>query len=360
MGDWQKIEESRKGGGVVKRLAHKAHLLFALPWANALVRGLALFFGVFSGLNVIGAVLGDGFGADLWWIDLGVLPAGMGTILAAGAAGLLVAFAIAPDVSALRRSVSAIACLALAVVAVLNVVGFYAAWRVESIKPSVPFPFSALIAVVLLAIAAHLWVRGGHRAGTFEHVATVIMALLVALAFPLAQVYFFGTTDYRREADVAVVFGAKVHTDGRLSWSLEERVRTGVELFENGYVDSLLMSGGVGANGIDEAEAMKERAIELGVPADAILTDSLGVDTDSTARDTVALLGGAGATRVIAVSQFYHLPRIKMAFAALGQQVYTVPAATLVPIGKTPLFVAREIPGFWVYWMRAWWRDVAG
>ncbi|MDO9107753.1 MAG: YdcF family protein [Coriobacteriia bacterium] len=344
----------------MKRLSYKALRFLSLPWTNALVRGLALFLGVFSGLNVIGSLLGDGFGADLWWIDLGVLPAGVGTVLAAGAAGLLVAYAIAPDISPLRRSVSAIACAALALLALLNVIGFYAAWRAENIKPAVPFPFSALIAFVLLALAAHLWVRGGHRASAFEHVATVIMALLVALAFPLAQVYFFGTTDYRREADVAVVFGAKVHTDGRLSWSLEERVRTGVDLFENGYVDSLLMSGGVGSNGVDEAEAMKQRAIELGVPADVILTDSLGVDTDSTARDTVALLGGAGATRVIAVSQFYHLPRIKMAFAALGQQVYTVPAATLVPIGKTPLFVAREIPGFWVYWMRAWWRDVAG
>lgn len=327
---------------------------------DASVRGLALFIGVFSGMNVIGSVLGDGFGANLWWIDLSVLPARLGTVFAAAASGLLVAYAVSPAPAAVRRRLTAAACAALAFVALLNVAGFYTTWRDGAIAPAAPVPFSALVAAALLAIGLHVWVRPGHDAGAFENIAAVAVALLVALAFPLAQVAFFGTTDYRREADVAVVFGAKVHTDGRLSWSLEERVRTGVDLLERGYVDTLLMSGGVGANGVDEAEAMKKRAVELGVPEDAILTDSLGVDTDSTVRDTVALLGGPDSARIIAVSQFYHLPRIKMAYAAAGQEVYTVPADTLLPIAKTPMFVAREIPGFWVYWMRSWWRDVAG
>lgn len=328
--------------------------------AGALVRGIALFFGVFSGLNVIGSVLGRGFGADLWWIDVGVLPLQMGTLVASVAAGLLVAYAVVPDMSALRLKLTAAACGVLAFVACLNVAGFYGAWRAGTIDPYVPVPFSALIALVLAAIVAHLVVRGGHIPSRSENALAVVVALCVALAFPLAQIAFFGTTDYRREADVAVVFGAKVHADGRLSVSLEERVRTGVELLKGGEVDSILMSGGVGANGVDEARAMKARAIELGVPEDAIMTDSLGVDTDSTVRDTVALLGGPGSTRIIAVSHFYHLPRIKMAYAAAGQQVYTVPAMRLAPVGKTPLFVVREIPGFWVYWARAWWRDVAG
>lgn len=327
---------------------------------DALVRGLALFIGVFSGMNVLGSVLGDGFGANLWWIDLTVLPARLGTVFAIAASVLLVAYALGTALSPLRRKLTAAACAALALIAALNVASFYEVWRAGLIAPAVPIPFSALVAVAITAVGLDVWVRKGHETGTLENVATVAVALVVALAFPLAQVSFFGTTDYRREADVAVVFGAKVHADGGLSWSLEERVQTGVALLKDGYVDTLLMSGGVGANGVDEAVAMKARAVELGVPEDAVLTDSLGVDTDSTVRDTVALLGGPDSARIIAVSQFYHLPRIKMSYAAAGQEVYTVPADSLIPISKTPLFVAREIPGFWVYWMRAWWRDVAG
>ena len=58
------------------------------------------------------------------------------------------------------------------------------------------------------------------------------------------------------------------------------------------------------------------------------------------------------------MSQSCHLPRIKMAYRAAGQQVYTVPAEASRPILKTPALVTREIPAFWFYWSRAWVRDV--
>jgi uncharacterized SAM-binding protein YcdF (DUF218 family) len=105
---------------------------------------------------------------------------------------------------------------------------------------------------------------------------------------------------------------------------------------------------------------MKRRAVELGVPADVIVLDNAGVNTDATVANTTALLRARGLTRVLVVSQFYHLPRIKMAYRAAGWQVRTVPAQAPRPIAKTPLFVVREIPGFWVYWARAGWRDVFG
>jgi vancomycin permeability regulator SanA len=181
--------------------------------------------------------------------------------------------------------------------------------------------------------------------------------MALAVLFPLAQVTFFGLTDYRRPADAAVVLGAKVHDDGRLSSSLRDRVDTGIELYREGLVPTLVMSGGIGANGVDEAVAMRDYAVSLGVPADDILCDSKGVNTDATVRNTLDLLGD-GTGEVLVVSQFYHLPRIKLAYQAAGRRVYTVPAGEKVPIGKTPLFVAREVPGFWVYWTRAIWRDV--
>jgi uncharacterized SAM-binding protein YcdF (DUF218 family) len=120
------------------------------------------------------------------------------------------------------------------------------------------------------------------------------------------------------------------------------------------------MSGGVGESGVDEAVAMKRRAVELGVPAEVILLDQDGVNTDATVANTTRLLQQHGLSRVLVVSQFYHLPRIKMAYRAAGWHVRTVPAEGGRPIAKTPLFVLREIPGFWVYWARAGWRDVFG
>ena len=54
-----------------------------------------------------------------------------------------------------------------------------------------------------------------------------------------------------------------------------------------------------------------------------------------------------------AVSHFYHLPRIKMAYQRAGIEVYTVPARETRTLLKLPQFVAREVAAFWFYYARA-------
>ena len=180
----------------------------------------------------------------------------------------------------------------------------------------------------------------------------------LAIVFPLAQIAFFGTSDYRAEADAAVVFGARVWPDGTVSPSLEERLDTAIGLYDAGLVDTLIMSGGIDNNGHDEAAVMAAYAIDGGVPASAILTDSAGVDTDATVTNTVPLFAEYGITDVLVVSQNYHLPRVKLAYRAAGWEVRTVPAEPgASPIVRTPQFIAREIPAFWVYWARTVARD---
>ena len=58
-----------------------------------------------------------------------------------------------------------------------------------------------------------------------------------------------------------------------------------------------------------------------------------------------------GLDRILAVSQFYHLPRIKLAYARAGVDAWTVPART--SITRTTAIVSREIPAFWLYYLRA-------
>ena len=324
---------------------------------RAIAAGTALFYGLFSLANAVVA-LRAGVTEDLWWIDLSGTPAWVsGSVWLVAAA--LVAYGAAPDVSALRRKITIGASGVLAVAAAWNAVGFYAAWRDGLIAPSVPLPFSALVALSFVFVGAVAARRmPPMRPSVLERVGTASVVLVLVIAFPLAHVAFFGTTDYRRQADAAVVLGAKVHADGRLSVSLEDRVRTASELYAEGLVRMLIMSGGVGESGYDETVAMRDRAIELGVPAEAIVLDNDGIDTDHTVANTVIMLEETGCGRVLVVSQFYHLPRVKMAYRAAGWQVYTVPARKSVPIGKTPLLVVREVPAFWAYWARSWVRSL--
>jgi len=62
--------------------------------------------------------------------------------------------------------------------------------------------------------------------------------------------------------------------------------------------------------------------------------------------------GGSISATVLAVSQFYHLPRIKLAYARAGWDVWTVPSHD-TPISKNRIAMLREIPAFWLYYARA-------
>ena len=97
---------------------------------------------------------------------------------------------------------------------------------------------------------------------------------------------------------------------------------------------------------------MRDLAIAQGVPPQAILLDRRGITTWASVDSTIALLRARGLSSVLAVSQPYHLARVKLAYAHAGVDVWTVPARmTLVP--RTGLVVGREIPAFWVYYLRA-------
>ena len=321
-------------------------------------RGIALFFGLFSFANGLAGIRGQGLVQNLWWVDLHFLGPALSSALLLGGTVALVAYALKPVMSPRRSAATAALCAALALAAIWNATGFYAAWHAGSIVPAVPLPFSAVIAAGFGFIAWRALVGRPAQPSRRDMLAVVAVAVVAALLMSLSQVFFFGTTDYRRAADVAVVFGAKANANGSLSTSLEDRVRTAADLYRAGLVPKLIMSGAVGASGVDETEAMRTRAIALGVPAEAIVLDHEGVDTDSTVRNTMAYFEDEPARRVLVVSQFYHLPRIKLAYAAVGRDVSTVPATASLPIVQTPKLVAREVAGFWVYWLRATARAV--
>ncbi|MBN2404496.1 MAG: YdcF family protein [Coriobacteriia bacterium] len=324
---------------------------------GAVSRGVALFFGCFSLANAVGALLGSS-AENIWWIDMGFFPGWLTVPLGVVIAALLVAYAVLPVMRRVRRWMTCGGALLLAGGGLVNSLGFWRAWDAGTIDPLTPVPFSAVLFVVFVLLALGMSRRVRTADSGRSRLGALVVALVLALAFPLAQVLFFGTTDYRRPAEAVVVLGAKAWPDGRLSTSLEDRVQTAVELYQQGTVSILVMSGATGAEGIDESVAMRDRAVQLGVPAEAIVLDHDGVNTDSTVANTTQIFRQRNIESVLVVSQFYHLPRIKMAYRAAGVNVLTVPAASSLPIPGTPVFVLREVPGFWVYWARGLARGV--
>jgi uncharacterized SAM-binding protein YcdF (DUF218 family) len=327
--------------------------------AGITVRGLVLFLALFTIVGVIGEARGRATDVGLWFVDLRDLPDVVQVALLCLLGGSLFAWLLADRPGTVRRRLAAGVCLGFAALAVRDVVRFGAAVGTGQVRPAVPIPLSLPIALGLLLIGLWIWRdRGLDTTGPRRvRLAVLGCALGAAVAFPVLQIGFFGTTDYRRPADAAVVFGARVYASGVPSPLLADRIATGVELYRSGSVPILIMSGGDGSDGFNEALVMRERAIAAGVDPAAIRVDPSGINTDATvdhALELVAADGGpATALRLIAVSQPYHLPRIQLAFSGAGIDVLTVPAVDPVPISEMPLLIAREIPAFWLYYLRA-------
>ncbi|MEI8196498.1 MAG: ElyC/SanA/YdcF family protein, partial [Phycisphaerae bacterium] len=187
-----------------------------------------------------------------------------------------------------------------------------------------------------------------------------LVAAIWALASVLMGVWFF-QMQFRADpppagvtVDVAAVLGNGVYPDGRPIRVLADRVAGAVELYQQGRVRYLLMSGAMehhSSGTISEADVMKAYAMSLGVPAAAIVLDSGGVNTRATAANTVALMRLRHWNTVVGVSDDSHLPRVQLAFAQEGggMRAYTYPCRHELWPAADLQWVARELVGTLVY-----------
>ncbi len=125
------------------------------------------------------------------------------------------------------------------------------------------------------------------------------------------------------DADCILILGAGVRDDGSPSHMLEDRLKTGLQLYELGAPDKILMTGDHGRQEYNEVGVMKDFATERGVPSENVFMDHAGFSTYESlyrARDVFK------AKRVIIVTQEYHLPRALYIADRLGLEAVGVSA----------------------------------
>lgn len=170
-----------------------------------------------------------------------------------------------------------------------------------------------------------------------------------------AAIAWAGCQDDPRPADVAVVLGNRVWPGGQPSPALAARLDEGLALWRAHAVKALIVSGGVEAGGrlggeLDEAQVMHAYLVAHGVPDAAIVIDPFGDNTELTGRNTAAIMRARGWRSVIAVSQFYHVPRTRLALRRAGLTDVRGAHARYLCTGD---FIAlpREVAAYPVYWL---------
>ncbi len=144
----------------------------------------------------------------------------------------------------------------------------------------------------------------------------LILGFLICYILAVCSLLLSGAISGYTKADYAVVLGNQVQINGKPSERLAARLDKAIELYNKSFVTSIIVSGGFGKEGFDEAIVMKAYLIEHQIPADKIITDSKGDNTYLTAENVKNLVGPNAS--IIVVSQLYHIVRSKIAFKQVG------------------------------------------
>jgi len=117
--------------------------------------------------------------------------------------------------------------------------------------------------------------------------------------------------------DAIVVLGSGISSDGELLPKAIKRVNMAVELFKSGIAERIIMSGRFSWHRDDlpsktEAEAMKELAVSLDVPAEKILLENRSKDTLGNLFFTkIQFLEARNWHNIIVVTSNYHKERVQ-------------------------------------------------
>ncbi len=137
-----------------------------------------------------------------------------------------------------------------------------------------------------------------------------------------------------------LVLGAGIYSDGEPTAVLEERLRTALDLYQDGKVTWFLVSGDNRAASYNEPQAMRRWLLKHGVPPDRVIADYAGRRTyDSLKRARVVF----GQQRLVVVTSDFHMARAIYLGSSLDLDVYGVPGSTRRhPLGTRLWFWFRE------------------
>jgi uncharacterized SAM-binding protein YcdF (DUF218 family) len=156
--------------------------------------------------------------------------------------------------------------------------------------------------------------------------------LLAALG---ALLLFFGITGSRivraaaetptRKADVIAIFGAAEYA-GRPSPVYRARLDHGYELFQKGMAPVVITTGGAGQDpDFSEGGVGRSYLLRRGVPEQALIEETQGSDTAQSAARVANIMRANGMQSCIAVSDAYHVFRIRALLEHEGVQVELAP-----------------------------------
>src|SRR5271169_2950137 len=176
-----------------------------------------------------------------------------------------------------------------------------------------------------------------------------VVAVVAFLAVTAVQVVHTASLEEIHPADAIVVFGAAEYS-GRPSPVLRARLDHALAVFHRGVAPVVITTGGAaGDPSFSEGGVGRDYLMRHGVPERSLIAETQGRDTSESAARVGVIMRANGLHSCIAVSDAYHVFRIRKLLEHEGiGPVYVAPRPDSRPHGtmQRALAVLREATSY--------------
>ncbi len=203
-----------------------------------------------------------------------------------------------------------------------------------------------------------IWKRNpgkeAHREGTKEKnvlikkLYYVIAFFIILIGYVLCQgisIWQYASVDETCKADVAIVLGAAT-SDNEVSPVFRERINQGIRLYQKGYVEKIIITGGYGeGNQYSDAYIGMQYTMKQGIPKDDILMEEKSTITEENLENAKVIMEQKGLQSALIVSDPLHMKRSMLLAEEAGIESYSSPTTTSMYQGTWVKlkFLAREV-----------------
>lgn len=183
--------------------------------------------------------------------------------------------------------------------------------------------------------------------------AAVVVAA-VWLGFVSAGIVREARLEELHSADAIVVFGAAEYS-GRPSPVYRARLDHAFALYQSGLAPVVITTGGSGGDpSYNEGQVGHDYLMHLGIPEANLIAETQGSDTAESANRVGVIMRTNGIRSCLAVSDEYHVFRIRKLLEHEGVQVYVAPRPDSRPHTEPEraLAVLREATSYLLWRLR--------
>lgn len=191
----------------------------------------------------------------------------------------------------------------------------------------------------------------------FRSIWLTILTIVITFSLLLISVYYY-KDDYdilmneKKSYDAGIILGAAVWGGNRPSPVLRERINKGYELYKNGIVGYLVLTGGGSPGEMTEAEVAKNELLKKGIDGKNVFAENQSNSTlEQVSFISKNLYRKNNWTEIVLITDNFHLLRSKQMCKFFGMNASTVASDTPLSTESTFSFSLKESFALILFWL---------